>query len=516
MKNKRESGEVVVEASIVVTLVMIVITIMLYVGMILYQQTLVSVMANQTASNIAQVYSNNLKDPFTGYVDPDRVYQSITYSNMKTDAYMSVVEQKANIFAQYRLKSSRILTNGTTSVEVQIVKKPNELLKSQIVVTIRDRYDVPLVGIFGTSGLVSFASSGRADCVDILEYVNGVEAVGDPENSNVAFLPNSRNCTVAFIPDGDDPGNFTVETVLKGHSIMSSSRYTHCVMPGEPQKGDLEFAGWYTADGSSFTATKQIDENITVYGKWLCQVTLDAKGGTFDGKTTDSKKVSYGSRIFLPQPERRGYNFLGWFDAEGNQYCSNDTPITKHVALTAHWERRVHRVTFDPAGGTLPNGVSSVVTVNHEETVGMPTPKYVGKKFEGWYDADGNRYDKDTMITKSVILKAKWKSCAHVLGNCGVDHEVDLMLPRSDHKYGSPQCYFGTTKVRCMVCAECGCWLNGSGMAVDPVIKCYYGSNMPINPFVWCVQHWEYGSWTEYETIKVTDPNTTRVYYVHG
>ena len=33
MKSKRESGEVVVEASIVVTLVMIIITIMMYVGM---------------------------------------------------------------------------------------------------------------------------------------------------------------------------------------------------------------------------------------------------------------------------------------------------------------------------------------------------------------------------------------------------------------------------------------------------------------------------------------------------
>ena len=109
MKSKRESGEVVVEASIVVTLVMIIITIMMYVGMILYQQTLVSVMANQTASNIAQVYSNNLKDPFSGYVDPDRVYQSITYSNMKTDAYMSVVEQKANIFAQYRNQGDHLL-----------------------------------------------------------------------------------------------------------------------------------------------------------------------------------------------------------------------------------------------------------------------------------------------------------------------------------------------------------------------------------------------------------------------
>lgn len=509
MKNKRESGEVVVEASIVVTLVMIVITIMLYVGMILYQQTLVSVMANQTASNIAQVYSNNLKDPFTGYVDPDRVYQSITYSNMKTDAYMSVVEQKANIFAQYRLKSSRILTNGTTSVEVQIVKKPNELLKSQIVVTIRDRYDVPLVGIFGTSGLVSFASSGRADCVDILEYVNGVEAVGDPENSNVAFLPNSRNCTVAFIPDGDDPGNFTVETVLKGHSIMSSSRYTHCVMPGEPQKGDLEFAGWYTADGSSFTATKQIDENITVYGKWLCQVTLDAKGGTFDGKTTDSKKVSYGSRIFLPQPERRGYNFLGWFDAEGNQYCSNDTPITKHVALTAHWERRVHRVTFDPAGGTLPNNVSSTITVVYNNTIDMPIAKWQGYTFSGWYDANNRSYTSDSRITSDVTLYAKWEACEeHVAGDCGVNHEIDYWF-KTFHGGG----YYPTKVVRCIVCVKCGCLLDGDNIQVNIALDYHYNSSEKISQYIWCYEHLV-GDKNEADPYFAN--HTAGQYYIHG
>lgn len=334
MRSKRESGEVVIEASIVVTLVMIVITIMMYVGMILYQQTLVSVMANQTAANIAQVYSNNLKDPFTGYVDPDRVYQSVTYSNMKTDAYITVVEQKANIFAQYRLKSSRILTTGSTSVEVQIIPKSNELLKSQIVVTIRDHYDVPLVGLFGTSGLVEFAASGRADCVDILEYINGVDAIA---GGGIPDPVLQKSCTVTFVPDSDHPGDIQVVTVLRGHTIMSSNRYTNCVMPAEPEKGDLEFAGWYTADGKPFTSTIQIEENITVYGKWLCEITMKANGGTVNGKEEDTKKVAYGDRTTLSTPVLFGYSFDGWFDSEGNPYISNDTPITQNVTLSARW-----------------------------------------------------------------------------------------------------------------------------------------------------------------------------------
>lgn len=357
MKNKKESGEVVVEASIVVTLVMIVITIMLYVGMILYQQTLVSVMANQTASNIAQVYSNNLKDPFTGYVDPDRVYQSITYSNMKTDAYMDVIEQKANVFSRYRLKSSRILATGTTSVEIDIVKKPNELLKSQIVVTIRDKYDMPLVGIFGTSGLVEFGSIGRADCVDILEYINGVEAIGDPEESNVSFLPDSNNCTITFIPNRNNPSDTTVVTVLKGKSILTSNKYTHCVMPSNPSNGTLQFAGWIDESGHSFTATSTVDRNIVVYGSWNCTITFEANDGKVNDKKTDYKTVLVGTRTSFPNATRTAYHFAGWYTAEGERYLSNDKIITGDVVLHARWTcAHPTREEYDKTGNVCEGG----------------------------------------------------------------------------------------------------------------------------------------------------------------
>lgn len=340
MKDNNEKGEVVVEASIIVTIVVICITIMLYVGMILYQQTVVTVMANQTASNIAQIYNNNLKDPFTGYVDSEHVYQSITYDNMKTEAYMSVIEQKANVFAKYRLKSSTILTTGTTSVDIDIVKKPNELLKSQVVVTIHDRYDVPLVSIFGSNGAIEFAASGRADCVDILEYINGVEAIGDPEESNVSFLPDSDNCVITFVPDRSNPSNSSTVTVLRGRSVLSSNRYTHSVMPKNPTIGTLEFDGWIDSSNQSFTAATVVNENLVVYGAWKCSVTLNADGGTVCSDNTYSFKVRIGTRCTIPDAIRSGYNFSGWYTQKngvGIRYLSNDTPISDNVILYASW-----------------------------------------------------------------------------------------------------------------------------------------------------------------------------------
>lgn len=340
MKNKKESGVVVVEAAIVVTLVMILITIMLFVGITLYQQTLVSVMANQTASNIAQVYSNNLKDPFTGYINPDKVYQSVTYGNMKTDAYIDVIEKKANVFSKYRLKSSRMLANSNTTVEVELVKKPNELLKSQVVVTIHDKVDVPLVGMFNTNGLIEFESTGRADCVDILEYINGVEAVGDPENSNIGSLPDVSTCTITFIPDRSNPSDCTVVPVLKGKSVMSSNKYTHSVMPKTPTKGTLDFDGWVTQENRNFTATTQIENNMIVYGSWKCDVVLNAEGGKVYSQDKYTLKVKEGYRANLPNPSRPGYNFAGWYTekgGKGTRCLSNDTIFNEPITLYAHW-----------------------------------------------------------------------------------------------------------------------------------------------------------------------------------
>ncbi len=338
MKQKRESGEVVVEASIVVTIVVIFLSVFLYIGMILYQQSLVSVMANQTASNIAQVYSNSIKDPFTGYVDSDSVYQSITYSSMKTDAYVDAMTQKANKLAYYRLKSSRILTTGNPDVQVEIVKKPNELLKSQIVVTIRDQYELPLVSLFGVDNKLKFSATGRADCVDILEYLNGVEAIGDPEHSSITYLPDSDTCLIQFFDNKVDNKLLATVPVLKGKSIMSSNYYTHSTMPSSPISDKFDFTGWVLSDGSPFFATTEISNNIAVYGTWECTVTFDPAGGTV---SPTSKKVQVWSVTDFPTPTRSGnWTFLSWNtepNGGGVQYYSNSTVIDDNITLYAHW-----------------------------------------------------------------------------------------------------------------------------------------------------------------------------------
>lgn len=466
MKLKKENGEVVVEASIVVTIVVIFISIFFYIGMILYQQSLVSIMANQTASNIAQVYSNSIKDPFTGYVDSDSVYQSITYSSIKTDAYVDVLTQKANTLAYYRLKSSRILTTGDPNVQVDIVKKTNELLKSQIIVTIRDKYELPLVSFFGVNNKLEFSATGRADCVDILEYLNGVEAIGDPEHSSVTYLPDSDTCLIQFFDNKVDNKLLATVPVLKGKSIITSNYYTHSTMPSNPSSDKFGFTGWVTSDGSEFFATTEISGNTVVYGSWECTVKFEPEGGTV---SPTSKRVQVWSVTDFPTPTRPGnWTFLSWNtqpNGGGIQYFSNTTLIDDNIILYANW-RCDHswKVVSNTTGSNcLSHGVikeeCQQCHISRESEGGLG-----GHNWGGWV----------CIAEATCSQRQQWrKTCSvcgtyedkygdfgdHSWGRCGVTHNVNMTISKSGHSRANG--YTKTTKCQCMICIYCKQPYNG-------------------------------------------------------
>ena len=66
-------------------------------------------------------------------------------------------------------------------------------------------------------------------------------------------------------------------------------------------------------------------------------ITFNADGGNVDPAT---KTVVYGETVGeLPVPTKKYYNFLGWFDAEGNEYTAETVyTVPGTLTLTAKWE----------------------------------------------------------------------------------------------------------------------------------------------------------------------------------
>jgi uncharacterized repeat protein (TIGR02543 family) len=83
-------------------------------------------------------------------------------------------------------------------------------------------------------------------------------------------------------------------------------------------------------------------------------VTLDANGGAVESETITAV---YGEALSdLPVPTRKYYNFLGWFDAEGNEYTAETVyEVVGNLTLTAKWEEKP--VTFISATTTTAGNI---------------------------------------------------------------------------------------------------------------------------------------------------------------
>jgi len=150
---------------------------------------------------------------------------------------------------------------------------------------------------------------------------------------------------------------YTVTFNNQGATIASNPLYksvvvpatTIDVLPSYPIKTGYTFAGWYTAingQGSEFTATSIISNNVTVYANWIANtytVTFDSQGATTVADPISKSVVFPGTTIdSLPiDPVKTGYVFAGWYtEANGNgSRFVQSTIVSANITLYATWSK---------------------------------------------------------------------------------------------------------------------------------------------------------------------------------
>ena len=220
---------------------------------------------------------------------------------------------------------------------------------------------------------------------------------------------------------------YNINYELNGGQNSSSNpdKYTYNVGVDSfenPTKDWNTFDGWYLdADFntpiSSISATEKGD--ITIYAKWIPDdftVTFDANGGLFNnGNSTYSDEIPYGSKILesVPSsnPQRSGYNFAGWVDADGNELTDSDVMTEKGFTAYASWEAKDYKLSFDLTGGE--GNIPSVdVKCGDKISSNLPSeePTKTGYAFAGWVKADGSELtDSDVMTENGYTVYASWK-----------------------------------------------------------------------------------------------------------
>lgn len=181
MKEKNEKGSLVIEAVIVCVVTIMVIFGLMVMSILIYEKQSLQILADETAVEVANIYSNLSKDPFYGYVNSEEFYNTDLYRNLfKDSTYETQNITKAKWYAAYRMADTMLLEGKKEpEITVKIVDKPSDIMVKQMAVTLKKEYDVPILGYFGIDKNVTFEATGYADCYDMIEYINFTDLVVD-------------------------------------------------------------------------------------------------------------------------------------------------------------------------------------------------------------------------------------------------------------------------------------------------------------------------------------------------
>ena len=129
------------------------------------------------------------------------------------------------------------------------------------------------------------------------------------------------------------------------------------------------------------------------------------------GNLNLQKKAS--EPITLPNVNRMNYDFLGWFDENGNRV----TTVSSDATVYARFKRVTHTVTFINGG-----------TIAHTETVkrglrikDVPTVSLDGYDFNGWVLSDFTTYDYWNAVEEDLVFYASFKEKRTNVGTININ-----------------------------------------------------------------------------------------------
>ena len=192
-------------------------------------------------------------------------------------------------------------------------------------------------------------------------------------------------------------------------SNLSAKGYDYCSTITVTPTNKYRYYSFGRGQIGSTRPSKQSEARIYSISVMLASstytVTYEPNGGMCD-RTSDTYT---GEALTLPTPDRGGYNFTGWYDADNNLVISPYDPA-KDVTLTAQWAIKTYTVGFDMQGhGTT----LAQQTIEHGSKATEPTaPTAEDFIFGGWYTeascADEYAFSFTTPITAPITLYAKW------------------------------------------------------------------------------------------------------------
>lgn len=121
------------------------------------------------------------------------------------------------------------------------------------------------------------------------------------------------------------------------------------VLPDDPIKEGYNFVGWYYGNESAHGANCIPYLNEAIYSDTALHAHFEIKQFTVEyntagGTLVDSEVLNWNTAATCPETYRTGYDFVGWFTVEGEEY--DGSGIKADTTLVAHWDIKILKVTF--------------------------------------------------------------------------------------------------------------------------------------------------------------------------
>ena len=226
-------------------------------------------------------------------------------------------------------------------------------------------------------------------------------------------------------------------------------------------------------------------------------VTLNLDGGSFDSKPDGweedgnnyTKMVNSGDQVTLPEPDKTGYDFEGWYNASTK--VTSPYTLTGNTTLTAHWTPQTYDITYKDQGDDAFSGTHEN---NHptQHTYGTATTLKSATKsnynFLGWFttsDCSGSAITQlgATDYTSNITLYAKWTQKVYTVtatsnnnnyGTVSVSGATITASPKTGYTYANPA-YTVTSGTATVT-------QNGNTFTVTPSSDCSIQINFEAKP----------------------------------
>lgn len=203
-----------------------------------------------------------------------------------------------------------------------------------------------------------------------------------------------------------------VDFVVEGdvYHTLNLSDDAKIEKPEDPKKNGYIFDGWYDCEGVRLDEFGNIKNSTTLSAKFVAEtysITYILNGGNVSGNPTEYTIES--DNITLNNPQKTGYEFLGWSGEDIIGYSQNVTinsGSSGNRTYIANWKARKYTITYDANLGSV---AVATKEVEYDATYILEKPERAGYKFLGWHE-ESVKYNKSGIwkTPNNITLKARW------------------------------------------------------------------------------------------------------------